>query len=97
MSLKKMPLKTLKALIECQYTYCALCSISYSQLSDNTQKNLVGQAGSLAGEQLDTLLAEFKSRKGEPQAEKLIATIHDKLNNPPQSNPEEVAAEASNV
>jgi hypothetical protein len=90
MNMKKMPLKTLKALIECQYTYCALCSISYSQLSDETQKTLVGQAGSLAGEQLDVLLAEFKKRKGEPQAEKLIATIHDKLNNPPTPpNPEE--------
>lgn len=94
-----MPLKTLKALIECQYTYCALCSISYSQLSDETQKNLVGQAGSLAGEQLDMLLAEFKKRKGEPQAEKLIATIHDKLNNPPTQPNTEVAAteEAQNV
>lgn len=86
-----MPLKTLKALIECQYTYCALCSISYSQLPEGPSQNLIGQAGSLAGEQLDTLLQEFKKRKGEPQGERLIATIHDTLNNPSTKQPSEEA------
>ena len=89
MSLKQMPLKTLKALIECQYTYCVLCSISYSQTDGEPVKNLIGQAGALAGEQLDTLLGEYKRRKGEDKGTKLIDTISATLNGNTQPAPQE--------
>lgn len=80
MSLKQMPLKTLKALIECHYTHLALCAVAYEQTSSTNPKQMFSLAGSLAQEQLDTLVAEFTERKGEDKANKLIATIHDKIN-----------------
>jgi thermostable 8-oxoguanine DNA glycosylase len=95
MTLSKMSLKTLKSLIEIQYTYCALSSISYEQLTNEAQKNMMSQAGSLAGEQLDILLSEFKKRKGDEKAEYLINSIHDKLNNTTsQAQPKVEANEA---
>lgn len=80
MSLARMPLKTLKALIECHYVHLTLCAVAYEQTTGTNPKQMFSLAGSLAQEQLDTLIKEFIRRKNEDQANQFIATLHDKLN-----------------
>jgi hypothetical protein len=89
MSLKKMPLKTLSALMEAQYVYCTLCLTAHEQLKDQRNVQPYITAGSLAKEQFDVLYAEYERRRGKEKAEHLVATFHDKLNQEKINEPEQ--------